>query len=162
MKEIIAATHGEKSEGANPGLTAKGYADVKDLIGKVLLATGGVIENVFVGTGLRFFDVYDALELEVFKVKVKYFFLLGSADSGVKTETGWDVFAANGRLIEASAIIGLIGTPGIDLWLWLESIPEGSVLCTGREFIGALGVKDAKSAKVYTINTVTRTVTEVV
>ncbi len=162
MKHVIyAVTHGKKAEGPNPGLTPEGYEAIKNLAGKLLLATQGAVVNIIVGTGRRFLDVFRALGLKELTSNVKYCFLLGSADSGVKTETGWDVIGADGTVFEAKFVVGLIGTPGINLWEYVRALPDGAILCTGREFIGALGEKDAESAVIYRINTVTRAITKV-
>jgi len=153
--KFFAITHADKFPGINPGLTDKGKAEIVALTGK--LPTEGV-ENVIIGTGKRFMDIFKALTGAQFNVgvkSVKVSPLLGSADSGKKTE----VFLADGTLIDIGNYIGLIGTPGVDLWAWLKSLKEGTLLCTGREFIGAL-IKDAKAATVYIIDTDAMTVTE--
>ncbi len=164
--KIVAITHAEKNQGVNPGLTEKGKADICALAGK--LPKGGV-KNIIIGTGTRFLDIFDSLcgaggwvKLDSQSNFIRFSPLLGSADSGKKTETGFDVYLADGTLVPIGDYIGLIGTPGVDLWAWLKSIQtDGTLLCTGREFIGSLGVKDAQMARVYVIDTDTQTVTVV-
>jgi hypothetical protein len=153
--KILAITHAEKEAGVNPGLTETGKENIVAGAQKLLTKK---LTHIIVGTGKRFNDVFNGV-LSVIWGKlpcgpiedVKYSPLLGSADSGTKTETGMDVFLADGTLVKIGDYIGLIGTPGINLVTWLESLPEGTLLCTGREFIGALGVKDAQMATVYEI-----------
>jgi hypothetical protein len=162
MKRIFAITHAEKKEGVNPGLTDKGMDDLIALIPKLPCN----IRNVIIGTGKRFHDIFRAIahsEQLCIIWSVKFSPLLGSADSGTETETGMDVYLADGTLVKIGDYIGLIGTPGVDPWKWLNSLQDNTLLCTGREFIGALGVKDAKMATIYVIDVdaSTLTVTEV-
>ncbi len=156
--KIFAVTHAEKELGINPKLTDKGMNDIISLISKLPC----VVRSVIVGTGTRFLNIFRAIEhadaLCMLK-SVKYSPLLGSADSGKKTETGMEVYLADGTLVPLGHYIGLIGTPGIDLWKWLKSLEDNTLLCTGREFIGALGVKDAQMAQLYVIDTDLTTVT---
>ena len=164
MAKLLAVTHAEKSPGANPGLTAKGLADIKALSLKLMMVAGE-IATVLVGTGRRFSDVLEALGLNhsegYVDRKIIYTPLLGGPDSGVKSESGWDVILAHEKLVKLDCYVGLIGTPGIDLWAWILSLPNGSVLCTGRELIGALGVKGAETGQLYLIDTETKTVSKV-
>jgi hypothetical protein len=152
--KIIAITHAEKEAGVNPGLTEIGKVNIMEAAKKLPSKS---ITNVIIGTGKRFSDVFNCVANVIWdnlpreSISVKYSPLLGSADSGTKTETGWDVFLADGTLVKVGNYIGIIGTPGIDLWTWLDSLPEGTLLCTGREFIGALGVKDAQAGTIYEI-----------
>lgn len=155
--KIIAITHAEKEAGVNPGLTEIGKVNIMEAAKKL---SSNNITNIIVGTGKRFSDVFNCVANVIWdnlpreSISVKYSPLLGSADSGTKTETGFDVFLADGTLVKIGNYIGLIGTPGIDLGAWLSSLPEGTLLCTGREFIGALGVKDAQAGTIYEIEPV--------
>lgn len=144
---IYAVTHAEKEKGINPGLTPKGKADIKALAAKL----PGSLKNVIIGTGKRFNDVFKALGLHKMETK-KWSSLLGSADSGTKTETGMDVILADGVLVPIGNYIGIIGTPGINLWAWLKSLPAETLLCTGREFVGAL-INNAEAGQIYIIDT---------
>ncbi|MFA6446193.1 MAG: hypothetical protein WCW14_03015 [Candidatus Paceibacterota bacterium] len=155
MKRILAVTHAEKSSGVNPGLTTKGKEDIQALTAK--LPRTKEIPCIIIGTGDRFWDVYVYLGLAILHKPHKFSPLLGSADSGEKTETSFRVILANGMMVPVGKYIGLIGTPGIDLWAWLQSLEDGTLLCTGREFIGALGVKNAEAGAIYEIDTETKT-----
>jgi hypothetical protein len=165
VKKIFAITHAEKEAGVNPGLTEAGKANIVAVAQKLLTKK---LAHIIVGTGKRFNDVFNGVLSVIWgKLRcgpiedVKYSPLLGSADSGVKTETGFDVYLADGTLVKIGDYIGLIGTPGIDLWKWLDSLPEGTLLCTGREFITALGMKNAEAGQLYQIETGDTTVTVV-
>jgi hypothetical protein len=151
--KFLAMTHAEKHPGVNPNLTAKGKNDIALLADKLPSSVIGVI----VGTGARFCDMLDVIKENprLAQIKdIKFSPLLGSADSGKKTETGFDVFLANGRLIKIGDYIGLIGTPGVDLWMWLMSFKDGPIiLCTGREFIGALGYENSQTGQLFEIDT---------
>ncbi|MFA6050781.1 MAG: hypothetical protein WC761_06355 [Candidatus Paceibacterota bacterium] len=162
--KLWAITHGQKHEGVNPSLTQAGIEQIANASRKLIDYT---VTGVVIGTGKRFIDTHAVYRdtLGEKKVPIKYSPFLGSADSGKKAETGFDVVLADGTPIHDSGYIGLIGTPGVDLWAVLEgTMKDGTLLVTGREFIGAFmpnGANDAKSATVYEIDTATRTVTEI-
>jgi len=155
--KIFAITHAEKEAGSNPGLTENG---LKDILTRAKELPRDELKNMVVGTGKRFCEVSFAVRQRLTTLSghnsiesVKYSPLLGSADSGKKTETGFEAILADGTNVPIGDYIGLIGTPGIDLWAWLKSLSEGTLLCTGREFIGALGVKNAEAGQIYVIDT---------
>ncbi len=153
MKTIFAVTHGSKAEGPNPELTGAGVAEIRAAAAKLF---NREVTCIIVGTGLRFIHTHTVINtvFDLGGLPVKYSPLLGSADSGKKAETGFDVLLADGTPIHDSGYIGLIGTPGVDLWAFLAgAIPDGSLLVTGREFIGSFlgGANNAKSATVYQI-----------
>ena len=161
MKRIVAITHSDKASGANPGLTEKGKLQIGVTAGRIPAG----LNRVIMGTGKRFGDIWTTIKVLMHLmdiVSVRYSPLLGSADSGTKTETGFDVILADETVVPIGEYQGIIGTPGIDLWAWLASLEDNTLLCTGREFIGALGVKDAKAGAVYTIDVETKTATIVV
>jgi hypothetical protein len=140
---IYIATHGEKGQGANPGLTETGKAQI------AALPIPDGITQVVVGTGRRFCDILAAVKDRVGNVPVKYSPLCGSADSGEKSETGFNVTLADGTSVEIGGYIGLIGTPGIDLVAWLGSLPDNTLLCAGREFLGGIGFKTGVPGRLY-------------
>jgi len=154
---VIAVLHAEKGEKANPGLTDAGKAT----IGAIQLPAG--ITSIVSGTGIRFLDTRDALLAQLrADIPQRFSPLLGSADSGAQAETGFEVVLADGKTVcPIGGYIGLIGTPGIDMWAFLQSLPAGTLLCTGRELLMALGYKDAKSGKMYCIDIVNKTVVEI-
>ncbi len=165
--KIFAVTHGKKHPGSNPALTKEGREEVHAAAKKI---KPEVITGFMCGTGLRFQNtwlaVVDALDLS--HLDLRHSPLLGSADSGIKAESGshgWDIHLADGRTIKDTNYVGLIGTPGVDLWKFLEgNVTSCTMLCTGREFIGALiegGADAAKSGTLYEIDCAARTVHEV-
>ncbi len=162
--KLRAITHGQKKEGVNPGLTEDGKTNIRLVGGKLVEYS---VTGVVIGTGTRFLDTYNAIKeaVDLERFKPKYSPFLGSADSGTKAETGFNVLLADGTPIHDSGYIGLIGTPGVDLWAMIEGTMEnGNLLVTGREFIGAFmpgGANDAKSAALYEIDTDARTVVEI-
>ncbi|HEY4512349.1 MAG TPA: hypothetical protein VJH63_01660 [Candidatus Paceibacterota bacterium] len=158
MKKIYAVTHGRKLLGINPRLDPAGEVEIAALASRV--PTSESMVDIVVGTGARFVHTFDilarakSLKIALAGVQVKYSPILGSADSGKKAETGWDVILADGTEVKAGGYLGLIDAPGIDLWKFLEEgISDGTLLITGREFIGALvgSADNAKSAAVYEI-----------
>lgn len=154
-KKIIAVTHGKKTGGANPQLDEKGQLDILVLAEKLPI---NEITGVIVGTGVRFAHTFSCLcDHKSIREKLLSFTpqfcpLLGSADSGTIGESGgFDVILADGRQVKAGGYLGLSEAAGINLWAFLWSLPDGTLLVTGRELIIALGTKDAKSATIYEI-----------
>ena len=159
--KLFAITHAEKNSGTNPSLTEKGKADIKTVAERLPWSE---IRDVVVGTGVRFNNILEMIIVLLGNPNfdsVRYSPLVGSADSGKKSETGFEVILADGSLVGIGDYIGLAGTPGVDLWVWMKSLSPNTLLCTGREFVGALGVKDAQMAQVYVIDTDTSTVSTV-
>ncbi|MDO8183788.1 MAG: hypothetical protein Q7T49_02280 [bacterium] len=136
-------THGEKESGPNPSLTP--VAKVK--MGSVTLPQG--ITNVVVGTGTRFLETYQELKCQLLGVPVKFSPLCGSADNGEKSETGVTVFLADGTPVNLSDYLVLIITAGVDLKVWINSLQDQTLLVVGREFLGAIGYKNAQSGHLY-------------
>ena len=138
------ATHGDKEKGMNPGLTEIGKTQIANL------SIPDGIKMVVVGTGKRFVDMLSVLRNRLGDIPIKFSPLCGSADSGKKTETGFDVILADGEtLVPIGDYIGLIGTPGLDLKTWVNSLPDGTLLLAGRELTGALGCENGEMGKLY-------------
>ncbi|MDB5204653.1 MAG: hypothetical protein JWP09_681 [Candidatus Taylorbacteria bacterium] len=157
MKTIWAVTHGKKAAGTNPVLNETGVNEILQLAKKLSMDS---IKQIIIGTGARFIHTYkillaqDAGNGNLQNIDPKYSPLLGSADSGDRGETGWNVLLTDGTAVPLGNYIGLNGTPGIDLWKFLrERVEDGALLVTGRELIGTLmGSVDAgKSATAYQI-----------
>jgi hypothetical protein len=150
-KTVFIVTHGKKAKGPNPGLTEEGKEEIRSL------PIPGDIELVIVGTGRRFLDVLSIVLDVVWKEwpsteradRVKYSPLCGSADSGEQSETGSKVILADETVAESGQYIGLIGSPGIDLKVWLNSLPDKTLLCAGREFLGAIGYHGGQPGRLY-------------
>jgi len=160
---IIAVTHGKKMAGPDPRLDPDGIEQIRILQGRVGFPDEFLV--VMIGTGRRFMDTAVALDFNPGSSHLRCS-LLGTADSGEKNlRGGMDVLLADGTPVSfPQDYIGLVGTPGIDLWAWLASLSadRSYLLVAGREFIGALlgNVNLAKSATAYEIDVVGRTVTE--
>lgn len=140
---IFIVTHGAKKSGPNPPLSPAGKAQVSSLP----IPTG--ITSVIVGTGQRFADTYRAIKDKVGDIPVKYSPLCGSADSGEKGESGFQVTLVDSTVVEPEDYIGLVGTAGVDLLIWLKSLPDNTLLCAGREFLSGIGHKTGESGRLY-------------
>jgi hypothetical protein len=142
LKYII--THGDKEKGPDPELHILGIAQVAGL------TVPEDVTNVIVGTGRRFIQTWDTVKKsKTLNVAVRYSPLCGSADSGEKSETSFMVTLADGTSVGIGDYVGLIGTPGVDLKSWLDSLPEGTLLVAGREFLGAIGYTEGKTGTLY-------------
>jgi len=153
---IHAVTHGQKNSGPNPELTEAGkdeIASLKKHINEVKF------DQIIVATGTRFLMTLESLGFS--KTEAKFSPLLGSADSGEKAESGYKGLLADGTLVDIDDYIGIIGTPGVDLWVWLQSLSGNVLLVTGREFMGGLEVDDATPSTVYRINTASREIKKI-
>ena len=73
---------------------------------------------------------------------MKFSSLCGSADSGEKSEAGFAVVLADGTIMNVDDYLGLAGTPGVDLVVWLKSLSDGTLLCAGREFLKGIRYED--------------------
>lgn len=142
MKNIHIVTHGAKCPGEDPRLTLEGLQEVN----LIVLPSG--ISQIICGTGRRFEDTLNSL-VGVHGIPVKYSPLCGSADSGERAETGFQVILASGTKVPVGDYIGLIGTPGVDLKTWIQSLPENTLLVAGRELTGALGYRDGQPGRLY-------------
>lgn len=164
---ITVITHGEvdQLEGiVNPRLTETGKQQVAELVRLHRMVVPNV---VYLGTGRRFYDSYqailNALGLKWLPNTIFWSPLLGSADIGRVTETGGtDVMLANGALAENGHYVDLIDTPGVDLWTWIfylgrKHMNANVLFVTDRKFVGAL-INGAESASIYEINPNTRAI----
>lgn len=143
---IYILTHGNKVPGPNPGITE----DAKKALSEAYIPPW--VNNIFVGTGLRFKETLAAIMPKFGQgaiVSVNFSPLCGSADSGEKAETGFQVVLADGTIVPAGNYTGLVGTPGIDLGAWLRTLPDKTLLVAGRELTGALGYEGGVPGKLY-------------
>lgn len=156
--KVFAITCGEKKEMVNPGMTEAGLAEVRLALQKLSFQK---IQHVVIGTGARFSEIFQ-LWLKYanpgLPLQVHYYALLGSADTKQKTSrgSGFCMQLADGTKIDLNDYTKLGGGNTEDIWLWLEARKEGTLLCTGHEFMEALGVKYPQMAEVYVIDTETR------
>ncbi len=154
---IYAVTHGQKGSGSNPQLTTIGMEEIVQLRKHIEKID---FDQIIVATGTRFLMTLESLGFS--KDRVKFSPLLGSADSGEKSESGFKGLLADGTLVEIDNYIGLIGTPGINLWTWLQSLKGETLLVTGREFMFGLDVMDAVPSAVYRIDPLSQEIEKIV
>lgn len=145
-KTVYVVTHGDKSSGANPGMTASGFEQVRAL--RPLLPPGSEIPVVYVGTGKRHIDVYNVLDLVC--LPTRWTASVGGPESLEKIHGQDIVVFANGTPVTRASYTttddGLASMVAV-----LNNAPHNSVICAGRPSMIMLGKKDAKSGAVYRI-----------
>lgn len=142
--KVYLVTHGKKGSGTNPGLTEEGRAAIT----KLILPDG--IRLVIVGTGKRFLDTLQALNEQLGDVQVTYAPICGTADNCEKAgDNSYEMELANGSRVPTTSYLGLIGTPGINLRIFMIAQPEGTLLIVGREFLEGIGFPNGASGKLY-------------
>lgn len=142
MKSFYAALHDEKFEGADPGMTPKGIKKIESLKRLVPKNPPAVI----CGTGRRHRDVCEALGLKMTRSTL----LLGDATSMDMIDGQPTIVFADGSHGDYATYTGIDDmTPAIPDFL--KSLLNQTVLCTGRPFAKALGIKAAKSGSVINI-----------
>lgn len=147
-KAIIIVTHGPKAKGPNPPMTEEGRQAIHNLR-KHLIVDPPV---VCIGEAQRHFDVAEALgygeDSGVPWMISSVFGACGSLELGKEGEKL--LILADGRSLPFG-----ICTSGEDagpsVTAKLRKLPEGAVICAGREILIALGVPlaDAKSGALY-------------
>ncbi|MBP9701420.1 MAG: hypothetical protein KBD47_00370 [Candidatus Pacebacteria bacterium] len=142
--KIHILTHGDKEAGVDPCLTQTGVRQIESV------TLPSTVFQIISGTGNRFQQSAEIVRRRLGHEKdTRFSPLCGSADSGEKAESGFQVILANGRVVPLGDYIGLIGTPGVNVNAFLNALPENTLLIAGRELLGALGYKDALSGVVY-------------
>ena len=141
--EIYVVTHGDKFGGANPGMTQKGYDEVKNL--RFLIP--GKPSLVVCGTGRRHIDVAKVLGLII----DRYTCLAGDSDSLEIINNEKVIVLADGKRLEPKLYTSLEdNAPGTKAMV--ASLPHNSIICGGRPTMIMLGFsKIAKSASVYKV-----------
>lgn len=143
MKQIIVVTHGEKVNGANPGMTLLGFDQVAAL--RSLLPDNP--SKVVCGTGQRHMDVSQALRV----LPTIFSSIAGNADSLEIIDGKKMAVLANGIAVPLE-FYPAVEESAPSAKALLSEWPNGTVVCSGRPFMLALGVSDAKSATVYKID----------
>lgn len=144
-KNVFVVTHGEKNKGPNPGMTSKGFQQVRALRGLI----SEVPSRVVVGTGRRHVDVAKALLISN-HLYISFTPVVGGPES-LERFGGKDVVVlADGTHVPLEQYTGTKdGTAS--LWSLLCGLPDNSVICAGRPAMILLGKDDAKQGVVYRI-----------
>jgi len=142
MAKIYIATHGKKSNEPNPRLTDEGTLEVEKL--RPLLPK--TPSSVICGTARRHIDTANALDVRV----NRFTSTVGDADSMVKLEDAKVIVLADGSLVDPK-IYTTLEDNAIAAQVLIASLPDQSVVCSGRPLMIMLGVADAQSAKVYCV-----------
>jgi len=143
MKMILVVTHGEKVNGANPGMTPLGFEQVATLSGLLPEKPSMVI----CGTGQRHLDVAKALGL----TPTRYSSIAGNADSLEVIDGKKMAVLANGIAVPLETYPA-VEESAPSAKVLLSEWPNGTVVCSGRPFMLALGYSDAKSGMAYRID----------
>jgi len=144
MKMITVVTHGDKENGANPGMTPLGFKQVAAL--RSLLPEKPSM--VVCGTGQRHLNVAKALGLS----STSFSSIAGNADSMEIVDGEKMVILADGSMVPIEtypAVEESIPSAKALLSEW----PNGTVVCSGRPFMMALGYfNNAKSGAAYRVD----------
>ncbi len=135
VKTMYLCTHADRHEGADPHHTQEG---IKRLNG-IKFPAAPDIRYIVRGTGRRHKEVELAIRNKGIpddSVTVVSPFV-GSADAINKDCT---ITLANGERVRAEEYVGLIGTVGFDPRQFLAGLPPKTLVCTGGEFLIALGL----------------------
>lgn len=142
VKQFFAVLHGDKRDGADPEMTLSGVKQIKSL--KALIPENP--SAVVCGTGRRHWHVAATLGLKMTRSTL----LLGDATSMDTIDDKPTIVFADGRLGEYDSYTGIQDmAPAIPNFL--RSLPDQTVLCTGRPFAKSLGIDAAKSGSVVEI-----------
>jgi hypothetical protein len=142
VNQFFAVLHGDKSDGADPLMTLKGVNQIESLKGLLPENPAAVI----CGTGRRHRHVAATLGLTMTRSTL----LLGDATSLDMIDGQPTIVFADGNHCAYDAYTGIADmAPAIPAFL--ESLPDGAVLCTGRPFAKSLGIEAAKSGSVIEI-----------
>jgi len=143
MKTIFAMAHGAKEKGPNPPLTLEGKAQnasLQSALKEELKALGlNFPSQTWIGGGLRFLDVAQALGLEPTHLSE----LVGT-ESSVERRQGEDetqrlvLVLPDSREWPYDEKYARSLRPSIVALLASDEVENGAVFCTGREFISAL------------------------
>jgi len=140
MKRILVVTHGDKFPGANPGMTEKGFEQIKAL--RCLLPDNPT--NVVCGTGHRYGDVAKALEL----TPNRYSSVFGDGDSMKKVGDQNMVILTDGMKLPMQACTTLKDLTPITQAV-VSQLPDETVICAGRPLMIMLDYPQGKSGAVY-------------
>jgi len=147
MKEITVLTHGDKYDGANPGLTPNGIEQIKAL--RPFLPKNPTA--VIFGTARRHFDTGKAAGLEYTKVTSA----VGDADSAEAVEGKKMIVLPDGTLVEPAKYTGLGDSASVAVKAVVNA-PDSAIIVSGRplglmlKIAGQISI-DFVSAAVYRI-----------
>lgn len=147
MKSVYVVTHGNKFSGANPGMTAEGFDQVRKLCNLLPVE----VTDIVCGTGKRHLDVAKALGLD----PTRYTSAVGGPDSGEATVKGGpvDVVRLPCDTLVPYSLYTTLADGAAGMQAVLAGLRNKSVVCAGRPSMIMLGMDeaDSKSAAVYRV-----------
>lgn len=144
MREIFIVTHGQKLPGADPSMTEEGKTAIRILREYLPAAPTAV----YCGEARRHFDVAEALGFHHITGISSVF---GAAGSREMINGKPYIVLSSGMSIPFE-ICSSGPDAGPSLKAKLFTLPDGAVICAGRECLVALGVENAQSASVYAVS----------
>lgn len=150
---IYAVTHGKREIGVNPSHTNEGTFQLLSplMVGMVALITHYGTKLVLVGTGTRFEETYLAFRPTIDHIHAKWSPFCGTEDSLIDRDGQSLVVTGAGRVILPSQYIGIPDHSAFHAWEFVKSLPDFTLLFTGRQLLKALGVERARSCSIYEI-----------
>lgn len=130
---IYLITHGERHYGPDPVHTGQGLLQIQSLREHLKNLK---INLIVVGTGRRFCQIYEQIRPSMNGIPVKRSPLCGSADG---LEKNGCVVLTDGTIVPPKMYVSIIDNPFIDIWGFVNNLPDGTLLCSGGELMIALG-----------------------
>jgi len=153
---VYLATHGEKTGGPDPGMTEKGFQQVRPLRQDLFdrLPADGPPE-VHIGTGKRQFEVASALGLTNLEERFFYSAVWGDGSSEFKRDGKPMVMLPFGRIIKWDQYLSPRHLqPAIRKAIM--TLPDNTVICSGRPVLIRLGMTlnspNCQSGALYAIH----------
>lgn len=150
MPMIFAITHGKRFSGFNPKHKEAGLKEIEDLVRKCpFLARAPVIVT---GTGIRFVEIGEVLKKvfpELREAPLKRDKICGGPQA--RDDPAQIGYLTDGSCCSLEEYARATYVSVEDIWLFLETLPDQTIICTGRQLIQALGVQ-SESAKLFEID----------
>jgi len=129
---IYLITHGDRNNGPDPTHTAEGLAQIE----AIPIPNG--ICLIVSGTGKRFLEILEIVRKKLPDAPVKYAPFCGGPEGFQGKD---EVVLTDGRTIGYHAdYIGISNGP-LDMWSFIRSLPDGTLLCAGGALMIGLGLK---------------------
>lgn len=130
---VYLITHGERHKGSDPVHTRKGLAQIR------ALPLPKDVSLIVSGTGKRFLEVLGIVRKKLPSVPVKYSIFCGGPEG---FEGNDQVVLTDDRRVDFhEEYVGISNGP-LNMWEFIQSLPDNALLCAGTGLILGLGLKE--------------------